>query len=91
MSVGGDVLGVLKIGWRRPHLGSEFDPDLLSTIGRQVGMALHNAQLYQAARQVDRLQILSDLTRRCPGPDLPTLAGQPAPPGDQRDAPRWAC
>jgi len=34
------------------------------SVGRQVGIALHNAQLYQAARQVDRLHALSELDRK---------------------------
>jgi PAS domain S-box-containing protein len=61
LCVGDKNLGVLKIGWRRPYRHLEQSQDLLSTIGRQVGIALHHAQLYEAARQVDRLRVLSEL------------------------------
>jgi PAS domain S-box-containing protein len=63
LCVGQNVLGILKIGWRRPRAHGERDRDLLMTIGRQVGVALHNAQLYEAARQVNRLRALSRLDR----------------------------
>jgi PAS domain S-box-containing protein len=61
LSVGDQALGVLKIGWQRPRPGPGRELRLLTVFGRQVGMALHNAQLYQAARQVDRLRVLSAL------------------------------
>jgi signal transduction histidine kinase len=63
LSVGQRLLGVLKIGWRYPEACHQLGHDLLLTIGQQVGMALHNAQLYQAARQLDRLRVLFDLDR----------------------------
>ncbi len=63
LSTGDHVLGVLNIAWRAPHPYTEAHRTLLTTIGRQVGLALHNAQLYQAARQVDRLQVLNELDR----------------------------
>jgi PAS domain S-box-containing protein len=63
LCAGGKNLGVLKIGWRRPYRHLEQSQDLLSTIGRQVGIALYHAQLYEAARQVDRLRTLSELDR----------------------------
>jgi GAF domain-containing protein/CheY-like chemotaxis protein len=58
---GEEVLGILHVAWRAPRPYSEADRALLMTIGQQVGVALHNANLYQAARQVDRLQALNDL------------------------------
>ncbi|MEJ5309120.1 MAG: PAS domain S-box protein [Anaerolineae bacterium] len=63
LSVGQRLLGILKIGWRRSQTYRQRGYDLLLSIGRQVGVALHNAQLYQAARQLNRLRILSDLDR----------------------------
>ncbi|HFD38678.1 MAG TPA: PAS domain S-box protein, partial [Anaerolineae bacterium] len=59
----GQVLGVLNIAWDAPNPYTQQDRDLLTTIGRQVGMALRNAQLYQKARQVDRLQVLNELNQ----------------------------
>jgi len=61
LSAGGQVSGLLHVGWHGTETRPAYDPALLLTIGRQVGMALHNAQLYRAARQVDRLQVLSEL------------------------------
>lgn len=63
LSVGQRLLGVLKIGWRYPQVHQQLGHDLLLSIGQQVGVALHNAQLYQAARQVNRLRVLFDLDR----------------------------
>jgi signal transduction histidine kinase len=59
----GEVLGMLIIAWRTAHAYSEADRTLLTAIGQQVGLALRNAQLYQAARQVNRLQVLNQLDR----------------------------
>ncbi|MBN1179879.1 MAG: GAF domain-containing protein, partial [Anaerolineae bacterium] len=63
LSAGDEVLGILEIVWNanRPH--TDADTALLLAIGRQVGLALRNAQLYQAARQVDRLRVLNELDR----------------------------
>jgi len=61
LSVGDKVLGILNIAWQAFRSLAKSDRALLITIGRQVGMALHNAQLYQAARQVDRLRVLNEL------------------------------
>ncbi len=55
---GSQVLGVLNLVWRSPPQ-TPPNPDLLLAIGQQVGIALHNAQLYAAARQVNRLRILN--------------------------------
>jgi PAS domain S-box-containing protein len=64
LSLGQEVIGLLKLGWRQPNVHLEQDHSLLLSVGRQVGVALHNAQLYQAARQVNRLRALSDLDRK---------------------------
>jgi GAF domain-containing protein/CheY-like chemotaxis protein len=61
LCTGEEVLGILNVAWRAPHLYSEPDRALLATIGQQVGIALYNANLYRAARQVDRLRALNDL------------------------------
>lgn len=53
------VLGILNLGWRQPHPFTEEDQELLMSIGRQVGLALRNAQLYQTALQVDRLRTIN--------------------------------
>ena len=61
LTADGQVLGILNVAWSAPRAYSEADRVLLTTIGRQVGLALRNAQLYQAARQVDRLRVLNEL------------------------------
>ncbi|HOU13248.1 MAG TPA: PAS domain S-box protein [Anaerolineae bacterium] len=63
LTVGQRQLGILKIAWRRSDLHRQWNRDLLLSIGQQVGVALHNAQLYEAARQLNRLRVLSDLDR----------------------------
>jgi signal transduction histidine kinase/ligand-binding sensor domain-containing protein len=63
LSAGGRVLGVLHLAWRAPRSYTESERTLLMAVGQQVGLALHNAQLYQAARQVDRLRVLNNLDR----------------------------
>jgi len=55
------VLGVLNVGWRQPHAYGQAERALARAIGQQVGLALYNAQLYQEARQVDRLRALGEL------------------------------
>lgn len=64
LSLGQEVIGLLKIGWRQPNGHPEQDHGLLLSVGRQVGVALHNAQLYRAARQVNRLRALTELDRK---------------------------
>ncbi len=59
----GHVLGMMDLAWPRAESLSDADRKLLDTIGQQVGMALRNAQLYQAARQVNQLRILNELDR----------------------------
>ena len=61
LRTGEQTLGVLNVAWRGPRGYTEADRALLTAIGQQVGLALHNAQLYQAARQVDRLRMLNEL------------------------------
>lgn len=61
LAVGDTVLGLLTIAWQEKRGDLEAEEELLTAIGRQVGLALHNARLYQTARQVDRLQVLNQL------------------------------
>lgn len=57
----GETLGVLTLLWTEGEGEVELAPSFLRTIGQQVGIALHNAELYQQARQLDRLQVLTAL------------------------------
>ncbi|MBN1564629.1 MAG: GAF domain-containing protein [Anaerolineae bacterium] len=57
----GETLGMLTLIWQRSERDFATNQLILQTIGHQIGMALHNAQLYHAARQVDRLRILNEL------------------------------
>ncbi|MBN1483832.1 MAG: response regulator, partial [Chloroflexia bacterium] len=52
LSAAEEVLGLLNIAWPAERPYTEAEGSLLLSVGRQIGMALHNAQLYQAARQV---------------------------------------
>jgi len=63
LNSGNQILGALHLAWRTPPPWSNTDIALLQTIGQQVGLALHNAQLYQTTRQMDRLQAINDLDR----------------------------
>jgi PAS domain S-box-containing protein len=63
LRAGNRLLGILNIGGYPPHIDLQARRDLWLTISHQVGMALHNARLYQAARQVDRLRVLNELDR----------------------------
>jgi two-component system NtrC family sensor kinase len=58
LAAGQRVLGFMSVAWSASRSYSVIDPDLLLTLGRQIGLALRNAQLYQAARQLDRLKVL---------------------------------
>ncbi len=58
----GEVLGVLTLIWLPPAVPT-FEPSLLRALGQQVGIALRNAQLYQQARQLDRLRALNSLDK----------------------------
>ncbi|MGC9356742.1 MAG: PAS domain S-box protein, partial [Anaerolineae bacterium] len=55
------ILGVLTVIWHQPEGRTDLGENLLIAIGQQVGIALYNAQLYKAARQVDRLNVLNEL------------------------------
>lgn len=44
-------LGVLNVALHRPYDFSEPERLMMQTLGRQIGMAVHNAQLYEAARE----------------------------------------
>ncbi len=59
LRVGQRVLGVMNIAWHAADIAHEPEHELLLVIGQQVGLALRNAQLYQAARQVDRLETVN--------------------------------
>lgn len=61
LSVSRRMLGVIALGWRSQHLISA-DRSLLLSIGRQVGLALRNAQLYQAAIKVNRLEAINKIS-----------------------------
>jgi PAS domain S-box-containing protein len=63
LTAAGTVMGVLHVGWRSVYSPFETRHSLLLAIGRQVGLALYNARLYQSARQVDRLQVINQLDR----------------------------
>ena len=54
LQAGARVVGVLSIGWRGHHDYSVAERALLEAIGVQVGIALHNAQLYQAEQRARR-------------------------------------
>jgi signal transduction histidine kinase/DNA-binding response OmpR family regulator len=59
--MGGKVAGVIDL--QSPELDAFDDNDVMvvETLADQIAVAIENARLYQAARQVDRLQVLSDL------------------------------
>ncbi len=61
LSAGNQVLGMLVVAWRDPR-PRETEQTFLATIGRQLGVILHNAQLYQTARQVDQLATLNAIS-----------------------------
>ncbi len=51
--------GTLNLAWKHGAMPPDLDENLLIAIGQQIGLALHNAQLYQAAQQVDRLETVN--------------------------------
>lgn len=59
----GGVIGVINVQHKKPHLHSEGEIALLTTIGHQVGSAIENARLYQEmkkkALQIDTLSRVS--------------------------------
>lgn len=50
----GKVLGILAVATRAPRRWTEEDKILLTAIGRQVAVALANAQLYEEVRESER-------------------------------------
>ncbi len=68
-------LGVLTAAWASGAPVTPPNTELLLTIGRQIGLALHNTRLYQQARQVDRLRVLNELDQALAATlDLDTVA-----------------
>jgi two-component system NtrC family sensor kinase len=61
LSAAGRVLGFLHLAWRAPQREGATNERLLMAVGRQIGLALRNAQLYQEARQVDRLRTINHI------------------------------
>ncbi|MGD8244326.1 MAG: PAS domain S-box protein [Anaerolineae bacterium] len=55
------VLGFLHLAWHAPQVETATNERLLTAVGRQIGLALRNAQLYQEARQVDRLRTINEI------------------------------
>ena len=51
LQAGTNVVGVLSVGWREKPLYTVAERTLLEAIGVQVGIALSNAQLYQAEQR----------------------------------------
>lgn len=58
---GGNVLGILSILWESAVDTPDFSDEFFTAVEQQIGVALQNAQLYEAALQVDRLQVLNAL------------------------------
>lgn len=46
------VLGIMTIYAKRPHAFKTMDQEFLVLVGRQIGVAIENAQLYAGAREV---------------------------------------
>ncbi|MBU1878836.1 MAG: GAF domain-containing protein, partial [Chloroflexi bacterium] len=72
------TLGVMEVGGLEPELVSEQDLPLLTAIGRQVGVAVENAQLYAETQQrVRELAALNQMaTAVGESLDLDTVLGQ---------------
>jgi PAS domain S-box-containing protein len=47
---GGKIIGILNLIRRTPHVFSTDEQSMLQTFGGQIGVALENARLYEAAR-----------------------------------------
>ncbi|MBN1487035.1 MAG: PAS domain S-box protein [Anaerolineae bacterium] len=62
LKAGNRMLGMLDLAWQGPQPPIELNQDLLVAIGQQVGLALHNTQLYQTALEVDRLEIVNAIS-----------------------------
>jgi signal transduction histidine kinase len=61
LSVSQRLLGVLTLGWQEHNEYILTDRTLLLSIGRQVGLALRNAQLYQSAIKVNSLEAINKI------------------------------
>ena len=59
ISVGHRIMGLINLGWHHMHFYTEAQHKLLMAVGRQVGLALRNTQLYQAALKLDRIQLVN--------------------------------
>lgn len=62
LSVSRRILGVITLGWRTRCGPMQEERALLLSIGRQVGLALRNAQLYKAAIKVNRLEAINTIS-----------------------------
>jgi signal transduction histidine kinase len=71
LAVGEHVLGSLNLAFDKPHKFEEDEKRLLLAVGRQAGVALANARLFQdtvaaereARRRADQLAVLHESTR----------------------------
>ncbi len=70
LAVGGRVLGVLGMAFRRPHRFPEEERGLLLAVAEQVALALDRARLYRA-----ELDIATTLQRSLLPAAMPELAG----------------
>ena len=50
----GDVTGVLAIATKMPRVFLPSEVEMLTNLGNQLGMAIHNSVLYEAAQQTNR-------------------------------------
>ena len=62
LHAGDQALGRLCLVWGNQSSLAENARATWATIGRQISIALHNAQLYQSARQADRLQSINQIS-----------------------------
>jgi two-component system NtrC family sensor kinase len=53
------ILGILCVAWPTPPAEEALSSELLLAMGQQIGLALRNAQLYQVAREADRLETVN--------------------------------
>ena len=62
LSAGESRLGCLGLAWGRPRPFNPQTQATLETAGQQVTIALHNAALFQTARQADRLRTINRIS-----------------------------
>lgn len=62
LSVSNRLLGTITLGWRSNREPLLIERPLLISIGRQVGLALRNAQLYQSAMKLNRLEAINAIS-----------------------------